>query len=154
MNKFQWFRKCWNPQESVAEIYKEYASFYFGQNVAVKAAQLFDLLEKTHKRKDWDVDNLKESAAAWALAQYIDANIAPWAGNSWRWRIVYLRAAVDNCLATTGVKTQAGQDKIKPFLDEIVSIYHAELISGTSAGAHLRPPKLPPISAANNVPGR
>ncbi len=154
VNKFQWFRKCWNPKESVAEIYKEYASFHFGQNVAGKAAQLFDLLEKTHKRKDWDVDNLKESAAAWALAQYIDANIATWAKSSWRWRIVYLRAAVDNCLATSGIKTQAGQDKIKPFLDEIVSIYHAELISGTSAGAHLRPPKLPPISAANNVPGR
>lgn len=145
VNKFQWFLKCWNAQEDVAEIYKEYARFYFGQKVSGKAAQLFDLLEKSHKRKEWEVENLKESGTAWELTKQINEEIAPWAKTSWRWRIVYLRAAIDNCLNTTGVKTQKGQDKIKPFLDEIVRIYDAESVIETSAGANLRPPGLPKI---------
>jgi len=145
VNKFQWFRECWHPHENVAVVYKEYAQFYFGINVAEKSAQLFELLEKTHKRNDWEVANLKEAAAAWALTQHIDANVAPWARSSWRWRLVYLRSAIDYCLATTGVQTREGQKKIKPFLEEIISIYHAESIKITSAGSHLRPPMLPKI---------
>ena len=87
-------------------------------------------------RRGWQVRNLNEADEAWALAQAIDGRLAPWAKTSWRWRILYIRAAIDHVLKTREALDPQAQAALKPLCDELVRIYHAE-------ATFIRPPAFP-----------
>ncbi len=121
VNKFFWVRYFWNPSQATDEIMREYADYYLGHEASERSVQLLHLLESTHKRHGWEVEDLSDAGAAWSLARAIDSCIPQWAKSSWRWRILHIRAAIDNALAAG--KPMAA---IAPLAEELVHIYHAE----------------------------
>ena len=127
INKFFWMRWYWDPSQSTDDILAEYATYYLEPNSANDAVRLFHLLEKTHpRRKGWEVDNLAEADEAWALVQAIDGRLVPRVKRSWRWRIIYLRSAIDHVLKNKGYRTADARAALTPLCDELVEIYHAQ----------------------------
>jgi hypothetical protein len=150
INKFYWAQFYWNPERATEDVLKEYAAYYLSPEVAEDAVRLFHLLEKTHTRNGWRVRNLAQADEAWEVAQAIDARLAPWAKSSWRWRILYVRAAIDYVLKNQGYLSDDAHAALRPLCDELVRIYHAEKTG-------IRPPafkKAPSGSQANLALGR
>jgi acyl-CoA reductase-like NAD-dependent aldehyde dehydrogenase len=105
----------------------EYAGYYFSPDVAADAVRLFHLLEKTHPREGWKVENLHEADEVWALVQAIDRRLPPWARTSWRWRILALRAGIDHVLKNNrDVSSAEAQAALKPLCAELNRIYHVQ----------------------------
>jgi len=152
INKVFFCRYFWNTEEPGDEVLAAYASHYFGPEAAGDAVRLFHLLEQTHARSQWRVQRLEGADEAWALAQSIDARLAPWARPSWRWRLVYIRAAIDHILKAQGFRSPEAQAALGPLCAEIRTIYHAD-----PAQTSIRPPDFPrvrPAAAANLARGR
>jgi hypothetical protein len=126
INKFFWARFYWNPDQATPDILAEYAAYYFGPESAKHVTDLCHLLESTHVRLNWDVENLAEADEAWALMRTIDDSIPPWARSSWRWRLFYIRAAMDHVLKNQGHTTPEARQALQPLCDELVRIYHAQ----------------------------
>jgi hypothetical protein len=139
VNKFFWCRFYWRPGQTTDGVLAEYASYYLSPEVAGDAVRLMHLLEKTHPRSKWRVRNLAEADEAWALAQAIDARLAPWAKTSWRWRIIYVRAAIDHILKNQGYLSDEAHAALAPLCDELVRIYHAQR-TGIRPAAFQKPP--------------
>jgi len=144
LNKVFWARYFWDPDEATNDILAEYAGYYLSPEVRGEAVRLFRLLEQDHQRNGWSVTDLSGAADAWALAQAIDARLAPWARSSWRWRLLFIRAAVDNVLQAEGGLTPAARAALAPLCNEIVNIYHAQQ-------TFIRPPDLPPPPDPRNL---
>lgn len=123
-NKFFWIQYFCHPQRKTDDILAEYTAYYFGPQVKNDAVKLFRILEETHGRKQWQVWNLDKAEQAWKLAQSIDSRLPQWAKDSWRWRIVYVRAGIDNVLKTEGCKISKAQADLVKFSDELSKIYH------------------------------
>jgi len=154
LNKFLWVQFCWDPDRQIDDMLAEYATYYWGAESANDAVQLFHLLEKTHARKKgWAVDNLAEADDAFRLAQSIDKRMPAWARSDWRWRIVYLRAAIDHVLKNQGHITAQAQAALAPLFEELVQIYHAQR-------SFIRPPVVGnlafrrPVEASSTHPQR
>lgn len=124
INKFFWIQYFCRPQRKTDDILAEYAAYYFGPQAGDDAVKLFRMLEETHGRKQWEVWNLDEAEQAWKLAKSIDSKLPRWAKDSWRWRIVYIRAGIDNGLKTEGYKTPKAKADLQKFTDELRKIYH------------------------------
>jgi len=157
LNKFYWARYYWDPDVDTEDVLREYAAHYLSPDAADDAVRMFHLMEKTHARNGWQVANLEGADEEWRLARSIDGKLAAWARASWRWRILYIRAAIDGILAAEGLSTEA-IEKLRPLCDELGAIYHA---SGTFIG----PPPLPrapdpgnlayrkPVTVSSSAPG-
>jgi hypothetical protein len=118
----------WDPAQPARETVKAYAAAYFSPAVAATVADAVDILETNHRRSNRNrFSGSPESAArAFALMKDADARLTAPARQSWRWRILYLRAQIDNSLATTHGRF-AGPE-IQQAFDELVRIYHAEQV--------------------------
>lgn len=144
LNKWYWCRFFWNPDVATDEALAEYASYYLDPEIASDAVRMFYLMEQTHARSGWHVENLTGAEEVWRLAQSIDQRLPPWAKSSWRWRILYIRAAIDGILRERGIGDAAAREKLRLLCDELVAIYHAE-------NTFIRPPALPPLPDSRNV---
>ena len=144
LNKWYWCRFYWDPDVVTDDALAEYAAFYLSPDVAEDAVRLFQLLEQGHARNGWLVEDLTGAREAWALAQAIDARLAPWARTSWRWRLLYLRAAIDGILQDRGFNDPQAREELRPLCAELVAIYHAD-------NTFIRPPELPAPPDPRNV---
>jgi hypothetical protein len=140
LNKFICARAFWKSGQDLDDVLAEYATYYFGERSAEKAVRLFHLLTKTHARHNWRVSNLSEADNAWELARAIDTELPAWARNSWRWRLVYVRAKIDHILKHGEAHEKAVQAELTPLCDEIRAIYH---VDSRTLDA-VRPPDYPP----------
>jgi hypothetical protein len=144
LNKWLWCRFYWSPASATDDILAEYAAYYLCP-AADDGVKLFHLLEQTHPHNNWRARNLAQAEEAWALAQSIDARLPEYAKQSWRWRILYLRAAIDHILKTQGFRTPEAQAALKPLADELVTIYHGQ-------DSFIRPPAFPePRAPGDNL---
>jgi hypothetical protein len=126
VNKFFWSQFCWSQERQTDDILREYASYYLCPEATDDAVRLFHLMEQTHARSRWRVRSLAGADEAGRLAEAIDARLPAWARDSWRWRIVHIRAAIDKILLHKGYVTDQAHAALEPLCDEIVRIYHAE----------------------------
>jgi hypothetical protein len=152
LNKFFFCRYFWAPEAEPDRVLSAYAAHYFAPDVAGEASRLFRLLEQTHARSLWRVQRPEGAEEAWALAQAIDARLAPWARQSWRWRLVYVRAAMDSILKAQGFRSPEAQAALEPLCAELRTLYHAD-----PARTFIRPPDFPrprPADATNQARGR
>jgi len=82
-----------------------------------------DGLEKELRRKDlYELRNVKEPAACFEAARQIDGRLPAWARRSWRWRMVWLRAALDHALSESKGNVTKETEK---YFKEIERIAHA-----------------------------
>jgi hypothetical protein len=144
VNKWFWCRFHWDPGIATDDVLAEYAAFYLAPEVAAEAVRLFHLLEQTHARNGWRIENLTGADEAWKLAQVIDERLPPWSKTSWRWRILYIRAAIDATLHERGFADPEAREQLRPLCEELVRLYRADR-------TFIRPPEFPPAPDPRNV---
>ncbi len=144
LSKYQWIAFYWDPNRKTEDVLREYASYYLNPAVADDFVKMSYMLEKTHDRYNWYVQSLNGADEAWKLAQKIDSSLDEWSRKSWRWRLFYLRAAIDNVLLNHSAASDEGKALLKPYCDEIISICHLN-------ATHLRPPDFPKPASPDNI---
>jgi hypothetical protein len=94
--------------------------------VAQTVTEAVDILEKNHKRggRARFPGTPASARRAFELMTAADARLTPRARQSWRWRILYLRALIDDSLSRTNGKLRGAE--LRQAFDELVRIYHAQ----------------------------
>ncbi len=119
MNKvlvLQWYRQ---RDAKAEEILRRYVSFHFSPEVVDEVVQAIGILEHNHTRPKEDAG----SRLAKELLEQAQTKLEPAVRDSWRWRILYLRALLDfEHYTHRGRKTR----RAKEALQELTRIYHAE----------------------------
>ncbi|MBR0298809.1 MAG: hypothetical protein IJQ93_00665 [Bacteroidales bacterium] len=133
-----------NPSLCRKKILMTYAGYELPGANPNDFVRLTELLEAMHptgdpsgvKRRDFNFlvflrdaspelleERQRQSEKALALAEKIDREILPSMKNKWRWRLLYLRAVIDNQIYTSRkLHTETADDCYR----EIVRIYHGE----------------------------
>jgi len=144
---------CWDS--SASETMKKYIVYEFGLNDPVPVMKALSTLEDNHHIRTWNgLSELltgkpsimpveppqKDPGAeeAFALLQKMDAHLPEWGRNSWRWRIVFLRALLDARLKMNDGKPDELCEKA---FDELTMLYHAQ---------HAETTVSPPAKSRNN----
>ena len=96
LSKIQFIGYYWDKNARYRDTLREYASYEFGFEAAEDAVRLMELIEKNHvdcaELKDPDLAAAEEAAS---IAERIDRTISLKRKQSWRWRILYIRAILD-----------------------------------------------------------
>lgn len=134
-----------NPSKGSDDILEEYASYELPGIDTRDFKKFIHLLERTHKTriegrgltkgnyfsnfiKEGDSLELEEktsmAAEALELAKKLDSQILPSMKNCWRWRLLYLRAVIDNeVYSSREIHTLLADEAY----EEICRMYHAEI---------------------------
>ena len=109
-----------DPSTTPNDILARYAAYHFPGVSPDDFVRLVELFEKNHRPYMMERAN---ADAAKRLAQKMDRDILPSMRNSWRWRLVWLRAMIDPEICGTD---DLQPDSAKPYFDELVRLYHVE----------------------------
>ncbi len=158
MNKVLQLQFGWDPQHSADEIVHEYAAYEYGPEVACELVSVAHQLEEAQDHtladklvfklfkyiefngprpqvgpeKLYALPRAVNAGPTFLAVQAMDAKLCSWSRKAWRWRILWLRAALDADLhASNGDVTEFSQ----ACLEELATIYHAR---------HAEIPVLPP----------
>jgi hypothetical protein len=115
-------QQYWKPDRPAEETIREYSACEFSPEAADDVVEAVKIFEKNHLREQIDSSAL----TAYRLMERADAKLTPQARRSWRWRILYLRATIDQEI----YKNRFGLAKDEVFeqsRQELVKIYHAEM---------------------------
>ncbi|NLG49176.1 MAG: hypothetical protein GX552_03570 [Chloroflexi bacterium] len=152
MNKAIFFQFYWDPQRPALETVREYAAYEYDHAVADEVVSVVERLEQNHQHGlgatqgeealDWAATPVYDLPRVRAAAANAEANLAalqgvadrltPAARNAWRWRVLWLRAALDAEIQASGGRSTA---RTEEYLRELVGLYYAE-----QAEAAVRPP--------------
>ncbi|MCL1794454.1 MAG: hypothetical protein FWG34_11365 [Oscillospiraceae bacterium] len=136
INKYIISRLYWHGDYDANAAMEEYAGAYFGGGCAGEIAAALAEMEKTLPRQMTpDGAALQNPAFCREIYSRIakcDSAISPAARASWRWRIIYLRALIDNELSSNNF---AKRQICKEAYSELIGIYHAQ-----NADPWVRPP--------------
>ena len=133
----------WNGNNDTAQAMKEYFNYEFGCQADDELTKVIEILEQNHQllwlhNKSYSKENyhpLKSKRGVWAsnkeykdadiafkILQDLDETIPEWASKSWRWRILYLRGAIDMVLDENNGEPDS---RCEVALKELAKIYHA-----------------------------
>lgn len=133
INKVLCLQFYWEKSRPAMNIIREYAAAEFSPAVADDVAGAVRIFETNHLR-----DRIGEGAVkAAALMEGAGARLAAAVREGWRWRLIALRARIDDELRRSGGKIEGAA--LKRAFSELTAIYHAQ-----NAPEHVRPPRLPP----------
>ena len=128
INKIVYSQFYWGDT-AVEEAIHQYASFYFGDNVADDLTRIIAIMEATHVHEveeETDTVNMPEMAGAeqeWPIVQAVAARMTSYAQRDWRWRLIYLRALLDAELTANDRRLT---DRCYHAFQELTEIYHAQ----------------------------
>ncbi len=92
----------------------------YSPDVVDVLSQVIDILEVNHKRKQIKASAIK----AFDLVKEAELKLTPPTQQSWRWRILYLRALIDSELYKRNGKPEG--EVLKNAFNELTEIYHAQ----------------------------
>ena len=125
LNKVICSQFYWDPQRTAQATVGEYAASEFSPRVAGDVLHAVEILEANHRRTEGRFERPpQQTGEARGLLSEADRKLTPQARRGWRWRILYLRALIDDELSKTGGKPQG--PVLKEAFAELVRIYHAE----------------------------
>jgi hypothetical protein len=142
INKVIYSQFYWNSRQTALQTLREYVSFEFSSEDAEIIVRAIMILEKNHglnragrsepgkKFRVPDVDHGAEEA--YRMLTKVDARMDARNRNSWRWRILLLRAMLDYEIRVSNGKTN---EKIEAGLMELGQLYFAD-----KAESPVRPP--------------
>ncbi len=119
--------QCYWGDQPAAEVIREYAGFEFSPAVADDVVKVVKILENNTASID------ESTRGATDLVRQIDAKLPVQTRRSWRWRIVYLRAQINQemlqlnkgkGLDSHGARLEG--EVLKQAFRELTKIYHAE----------------------------
>ncbi|MCE5323736.1 glycoside hydrolase family 20 zincin-like fold domain-containing protein [bacterium] len=120
INKVICLQLYWDKDRQADNIIREYISSQFSPGVVDKASEAIDILESNHCREQIG----ENSAKAWELIKEADDSLCGDIRNSWRWRIIYLRALIDYEMFKTGGRLCGST--LKNSFAELTDIYYAQ----------------------------
>ena len=151
LNKVAVLQLYWDPARRAGDIVREYAAWEFGRDVADDVTQAVAIMERNHgmdtlwisgshrvgaygfpvtlKDKspyEFRYQILNECAGTdecEAFVKRADARLPEARRSAWRWRILYIRAALDAALAREGLSPSPVLD---PYFEELEARYHVE----------------------------
>lgn len=139
MNKILWLQWYWTKNRTSEEILQEYIHYEYPGANSIEILEAIYILEKNHRdftlrRKHQK--NRPDGSAQDALERLnrSNAQIIPQVAQSWRWRILYLRAQLD--FERFHAKKIPNM-QMKSAFDELTRIYYAK-----NAVGWLKPPQL------------
>ena len=146
INKSLYANMFASGNNEIVSTIEEYANYELGlpETSLDDFKRLLELLEENHPGVVWverlnehiqdlfeplgDKPVWKKKGKVWgdtdtplALAKKLDALLPAWAKNSWRWRLIYLRAVIDFELSHNGGNTNDATEKA---MLELVKIYN------------------------------
>ena len=140
----------WNDRPA-EETLREYVAFEYSPEVVDEIVAVIATLEQNHHLRWWpgklagvkvEMDWFPSRGVlpqtdpgaeeAYATVRRVDARLSPQARQSWRWRLLYLRALLDAELKANG---GAPNDRCQEAFAELIEIYHAQ-----NADPLVRPP--------------
>lgn len=128
INKAIYARFYWKPNTPAEETVRIYIASELSPDVVDDVAQAVDILERNHTRPETDAGSQKALDAL----DRAQTHLQPKVRQSWRWRILYLRAVLDReHYASPGRRTERATEALK----ELTALYHAEHAEGS-----VRPP--------------
>ena len=146
INKVINLQHYWGDRHAL-ETVREYAGYEFTQQAAEEVTAVIAAFEQHHCRTtelDRETPALREGLFSadggstlapyrcadlsgaderHASLQRIDALLPAQAAQAWRWRLLYLRAAIDAALLHTGGRCS---DELDRYFEELLQIYHGE----------------------------
>ena len=141
INKFLMLQLNWSPDREVDDILREYARGWFGPDTVddfVVACRMMENDEGTAfaaDRKSFrNAGGLPDAEKCEELVARMDGRLPEAARQSWRWRLVRLRARIDAELRRTGLRFSGALDEA---FAELSSLYCAD--SRTARGCVLPP---------------
>jgi len=143
INKVIYARFYWDPEAKAGETVREYVAFHFSPAVVDEVSRAIAILERNHIHYLRDADgrlhvqmeSTEGADEALRLMCGADAKLPQRVRHSWRWRILYLRAQIDNELRKTSGRIEG--DVLRKAFTELTEIYHA-----WEAAAWVRPPSI------------
>jgi len=136
MNKATVLQFYWNRDTPAEDTLREYIDYEFSPAVRDQTLRMVRLLESAASApaKEHDAGAAQQ---AFDLAEAIQRRLPAWAGQSWRWEILYLRALLDReRYAGGGAETPAAQAALQRLLE----IYHAPDQTSDPHHEWVRPP--------------
>lgn len=122
----------WDPDRAAEETVKEYIAFEFSPDAVADLAEAVRIFERNHDRKSIGADALQ----AFELVSNAESVMTAQARTSWRWRIFYLRALIDQEMFERNGRLEG--ERLKRAFEELTRIYHAEdVLTGA-----IRPPQV------------
>ena len=96
LTKIQCIGYYWNPNATWQEILSEYIRFEYSPSVVDEVLEMLAAIEQNHVHiGNGEKPELDIALRAAELARTVDARLDPKARTSWRWRILYIRAILD-----------------------------------------------------------
>jgi hypothetical protein len=123
----------WNADRPALDIVRQYIAFEFSPEVVDDVMSAVKIFEQNHLR-----DHIGPSAvAAYESITRADGNLSLQARRSWRWRLLYVRAMLDQEIYRN--ERGEGRDEVfKKACEELTGMYHAQ-----DAFAAVRPVAIP-----------
>ncbi|MBQ3290128.1 MAG: hypothetical protein IJH50_12005 [Kiritimatiellae bacterium] len=127
-----------DPKADTDDLLRSYAAYYLPGTDPEDFVKLCDIFETNHKFPGGhshpsfkgvapDSPELAEyrrrAAEACRIAERMDGAILTSLKESWRWRLVYLRAMIDREIIST---CQGAPESARKYFEELVKMYHAE----------------------------
>ena len=132
-NKVLFAQFYWQKDTPAGSIVDEYIAYEFSPKVVAPVRRAIEILETNFPRRGENLEKgdprfvLAHSSGAeeaWNLIRQADQQLSPRARASWRWRILYLRALIDDEL----VKNDFGvSPRCEQALQELTTIYYAQM---------------------------
>ena len=110
----------WNKSAKAHETIRTYIAYEFSPAVVDLVSEAITMLEKTYPYKEWQREDVER---AYTLIMQADAMLDERARQSWRWRILYLRAVIDYELAMNADELT---DRCDAAYEELIRIFHLE----------------------------
>jgi len=144
LNKVSFSQFYWDPNRDVFDTVREYVAYEFSPEVVPQMMKVIKILEQDQHYRWWPgapgdynfpgthrwwnpakgvaFKPDPDASEAFELVQQAQSKLSPWARNSWRWRIIYLRALLDNEFNKNGDRPTPPAEAA---FRELVGIYHA-----------------------------
>lgn len=140
LNKVICSQFYWDPRRTARETVREYVASEFAPDVTDDVLRAIEILEANHRRRGNGRFEKppQRTPEALELMQRANGRLTPRARGGWRWRILFLRALIDDELSKTGGIPRG--PVLKEAFAELVRIYHAEQVHTNKVA----PPALQP----------
>ena len=132
LNKVQYAQFFWQKDTPAGSIVDEYIAYEFSPKVVAPVRRAIEILETNYARRAENLEKgdprfvLEHSSGAEAalnLVRQADKQLSPRARASWRWRILYLRALIDDELVKNNFRVSP---RCEEALQELTNIYYAQ----------------------------
>jgi hypothetical protein len=126
----------WASDRPALETVKQYVAFEFSPEVVDDVTSVVTIFDNNHLR-----DQISESAiTACQLMERADAKLTPRARASWRWRLLSIRASIDQEMYRNS-QGQGSDQVFRQAYEELIGISHAE-----NAHPMMRPVPVPAVN--------